>query len=263
MGKSCYIIGPIGNPGSDERAWADKVRKYIVEPAVLESGYDGPRRADDPDITPIMTDIIQQMFDADLVIADLTGNNANTFFELGIRHCAQKPVIHLMKKGQSWPFDLGDNKIIPVSTDIDDVQQAKADIKARLQAIEKNPDLFHSQVHVHIKLRQFDMFQKSDAIDSHQVVETFKTILASHKLMSDILIELKNELLIKPMTTRTLYGFPYYSSLPNVISLSPYESALRNLASFTPSGVFPQYSPDAQPVRGVPESKEDKGETKE
>ncbi len=41
----------------------------------------------------------------DPVVADLTGLNANAFYELGIRHSAEKPVIHIAKAHTPLPFD--------------------------------------------------------------------------------------------------------------------------------------------------------------
>jgi hypothetical protein len=40
------------------------------------------------------------------VIADLTGLNPNVFYEIGIRHMAQKPIIHIHEAGQKIPFDV-------------------------------------------------------------------------------------------------------------------------------------------------------------
>jgi hypothetical protein len=35
------------------------------------------------------------LLEADLVIADLTTNNANVYYELSLRHAIGKPVIHM------------------------------------------------------------------------------------------------------------------------------------------------------------------------
>jgi hypothetical protein len=50
-----------------------------------------------------------------LVIADLTGRNANAFYELGIRHMLQKPVIHLFRRGDDIPADVAPYRAIEFS----------------------------------------------------------------------------------------------------------------------------------------------------
>ena len=50
--------------------------------------------------------IIEQIITADLVIADLTGNNPNVFYELAIRHSYRKPTIQIVKGEIDIPFDV-------------------------------------------------------------------------------------------------------------------------------------------------------------
>lgn len=157
--KSCFIISTIGDSDSEEREWADYVRKRIVEPAVKECGHSAPKRADDPDIDLLMTNIIKQMFEADLVIADLTDFNPNVFFELGLRQCSKKPAIHLIRTDQKPPFDLGGNKAIFIDMLHETTLKAIDDIKERIEAIEANPDEFYSQVHLYLELKKIDILK--------------------------------------------------------------------------------------------------------
>lgn len=54
----------------------------------------------------IIKDIIQPIYDSDVIIADLTGNNPNVFYELGVAHTLNKKVIIITKNIESLPFDL-------------------------------------------------------------------------------------------------------------------------------------------------------------
>jgi len=155
--KTCYIIGPIGEPDSPQRQWADFLRDHVIEPVVTTCGYAKPERADDPHTdSMIMPGVVAQMFEADLVVADLTGDNPNVYYELGIRHCARKPVIHVKRTGEKIPFDLGGNKAIPVDDKHLAVMKAIEDIKARIHAIHENPNEFFSHVHQYLMLKKVD-----------------------------------------------------------------------------------------------------------
>ena len=46
----------------------------------------------------ITTQIVDQILTAALVVADLTGHNANVLYELAIRHVVRKPVVQLIQK---------------------------------------------------------------------------------------------------------------------------------------------------------------------
>jgi len=41
--KRCFVISPIGAPGSDVRAHADDVFNYIIEPVTTQMGYETER----------------------------------------------------------------------------------------------------------------------------------------------------------------------------------------------------------------------------
>jgi signal transduction histidine kinase len=48
--------------------------------------------------------IIRNLIDAELVIADLSTLNPNAFYEIGIRHMVQKPIIHMQLADDKIPF---------------------------------------------------------------------------------------------------------------------------------------------------------------
>ena len=109
--KSCFVISPIGQPGSDQREHADAVFEYIIEPAAARAGYTAIRA--DHEVRPgIITD---QMYDRilqdDLIIALLTFHNPNVFYEIAIAEAAARPLILLIERGQQIPFDIKDRRI--------------------------------------------------------------------------------------------------------------------------------------------------------
>ncbi len=137
--KKCFVIGPIGEKGSPERTKADWLLKGIVKP-VLESdpfNYD-VERADQISKPGLITDqVIAAAIDADLAVADLTGANANAFYELAIRHMEQKAVIHMAEEGQPLPFDIKDYRAVFYKLEHpDDLESARAALAEQVKATE-------------------------------------------------------------------------------------------------------------------------------
>jgi hypothetical protein len=109
--KVCFFLTPIGEPNSPERGRADRIQKYILN-EVLAAKFKVVRADELPQPGSITHQIIKLLFDADLIIADLTGGNANVVYELAIRHAFNKISVHLIDKAQKIPFDLKDERTI-------------------------------------------------------------------------------------------------------------------------------------------------------
>jgi hypothetical protein len=138
--KTCFIIGPIGAPGSPEREHAETFLKYIVGPcgAFAEFDYAVPVRADLlPEPGQVTTQIIDHLLHDDLVIADLTGHNPNVFYELSLRHAIGKPVVQM--GGIPLPFDVHASRTIPFSFDVREAEKARADLEHQIRQI-NTPD---------------------------------------------------------------------------------------------------------------------------
>ncbi len=54
----------------------------------------------------ILKDIVQRIYDADVIIADLTDLNSNVFYELGVAHTLNKKVISITQNISQLPFDI-------------------------------------------------------------------------------------------------------------------------------------------------------------
>lgn len=135
----CFVIGPIGKPESDVRKHADHLLYGVIKP-ILEAeefGYNVKRADEDADPGMITDRVISDILSAELVVADLTDLNANVFYELGIRHLAMKPTIHI--KGQdnfTIPFDVAPHRTIPVDvTDWHSLEEARQRLAAFARAI--------------------------------------------------------------------------------------------------------------------------------
>lgn len=109
--KVCFFVTPIGSANSPERKRADDIKKYILND-VLAGKFTVLRADELPQPGSISHQVIKWLHDADLVIADLTGANANVVYELAIRHSFNKISIHLIDHGSTIPFDLKDERTI-------------------------------------------------------------------------------------------------------------------------------------------------------
>lgn len=79
----------------------------VIKPVVEEYGYDCERADETYTTNPILQDIIQSIQESSIVIADITPNNPNVFYEVGYSHAIGKPTILLCdKKREKLPFDV-------------------------------------------------------------------------------------------------------------------------------------------------------------
>jgi hypothetical protein len=131
---TCLVISAVGDAGSDARTRADQVFKHIIEPVVSALGYSA-KRADEMGLPGIITgQLLTAVADSDLVVADLTDHDANVFYELAIRHAAQRPVVQLIDSAQRPPFDLADMRTIQLDVhDLDSAEEARRQLEDQIE----------------------------------------------------------------------------------------------------------------------------------
>ncbi len=99
----CFVISPIGQPNSAVRLHADMVLYSIIKPALPDFEV---KRGDDLGAAETISDkMIEAICNYELAVADLTGHNPSVFYELGLRHMVEKPVIHVAADGTKLPFE--------------------------------------------------------------------------------------------------------------------------------------------------------------
>jgi hypothetical protein len=152
--KICFVIAPIGEEGSAIRKRSDQMFTDVIEPAASQLNYKIIRA--DQILRPgtIALQIFEHLWAAQLVIADLAGNNPNVLYELGVRHAAQKPVALIKEKGRRLPFDVQHERAIEV--DIKDpasMERAKTELREYIQAMEENPGGINNLFDIFIALQ--------------------------------------------------------------------------------------------------------------
>ncbi|CDZ56044.1 hypothetical protein [Neorhizobium galegae] len=131
--ETCFVVGPIGEPDSTTRRHADWLLKGIIQPVFSEHFRQFDVVRSDTITAPGMIDVqmITHLIDADLVIADMSERNPNAFYEMGIRHMTQKPIVHMFAEGTIIPFDVAPYRAIKFSIDrFENLQTAKEELRA-------------------------------------------------------------------------------------------------------------------------------------
>ncbi len=135
----CFVVSPIGEKGDEIRGHADKVLRHVIRGA-LEPEYSVHRADDDSNPGAITPQIISSIMGADLIVADISGANANVFYELAIAHGYDKPTVHLQSTGQRVPFDIKDMRVISYDIqDLDSVEEAKRALRQSAKFAFANP----------------------------------------------------------------------------------------------------------------------------
>jgi hypothetical protein len=151
--KVCFVIAPIGVEGSDIRKRSDQVFKHVIEPIAEKHGYKAIRADQMSKPGSITTQIVDKILNAPLVVADLTGHNANVLYELAIRHVVRKPVVQIIQKGEALPFDIAQQRTIPLDhKDLDSVEAAKQELSKQITAVEKDPAQVDSPISVAVDI---------------------------------------------------------------------------------------------------------------
>jgi hypothetical protein len=102
---TCFVMMPFGE-------WYDKYYQQIYIDAIKDAGFE-PVRADELFHTgSVVEQIWEQISKAKILLAELTGKNANVFYELGLAHAAVKPVVFISANVDDVPFDLRHLRVI-------------------------------------------------------------------------------------------------------------------------------------------------------
>jgi len=95
-----FIIRPFGvKSGID----FERVERELIAPALDDLKVSGRTTGEILEAGNIRTDMFQQLLVADLVVADISTNNANAFYELGIRHALRDRHTFLLRSRSKEP----------------------------------------------------------------------------------------------------------------------------------------------------------------
>lgn len=132
MKEYCFVIQPYDGGDFDNR-YDD-----IIKPALESCGVEAYRVDRDPYVEIAISVIEERIQDATLIIAEISMDNPNVWFELGYAMALGKPVIMLcdsMYRSEKIPFDISHrNVLIYRSGSIRDFNDCFEKLKERITA---------------------------------------------------------------------------------------------------------------------------------
>ena len=133
--KSCFVVTPIGDENTAIRRHIDGIIDQAIIPAIGDE-FEIKVSHREYEIGSINDRVIQNVYDSDLVVANLTGLNPNVMFEIAIRYSFGKPAIVIAEKGTKLPFDIVDENTIFYINDPAGAVELKDNIKRFVQRID-------------------------------------------------------------------------------------------------------------------------------
>ncbi|MCA9280039.1 MAG: hypothetical protein H6815_13135 [Phycisphaeraceae bacterium] len=107
----------------------------VIKPIVSECGLVAERADEVAGPGVIIADIERKLLESDIVIADITPQNENVFYELGYAHAIGKPTILTAEHGKKLPFDVSPFRTLFYDNTIAGKRQFEEGLRMHLNAI--------------------------------------------------------------------------------------------------------------------------------
>jgi tetratricopeptide (TPR) repeat protein len=111
-----FVIMPFGKKKGADGSLYDfnAIYTQLIKPSLEAAGFESFRADEETSSGDILTDMFQELLLADLCICDMSVDNANVFYELGIRHAFRKRgIVHIQAGRAYMPFDVFNVRTIP------------------------------------------------------------------------------------------------------------------------------------------------------
>jgi len=124
--QQCFVIMPFNEK-------LTPIYETILKPVLNELKFRAIRADEIFTSKPIIGDIWNSIKKSGVIIADLTDQNPNVFYELGLAHALNKNVILMSQDLEDVPFDLKHNRIVIYKDSISGAEKLKLDLKKFLE----------------------------------------------------------------------------------------------------------------------------------
>lgn len=104
--KICFVIMPISDNPKYPDGHFGRVYEHLIKPACEIAGFKAIRADDVLNTNYIALDVIKKIVESELAICDLSSQNPNVLYELGIRQAFNKPVVLIKDNQTKRIFDI-------------------------------------------------------------------------------------------------------------------------------------------------------------
>lgn len=175
----CFVMMPISDKDGYDKGHFTKIYEQIFQPAIKAAGYE-PYRVDENKISDsIIIKIFEAIQNTPMALCDLSSNNPNVLYELGLRQAYDKPVVLVKDDNTNHIFDIGGINTIQYHKLrlYENVKKAKEDISQAIMATKANAS----------KYSLVNMIKANKAIiDNGSIAEDDATQIMLRKIVDEI-----------------------------------------------------------------------------
>ena len=148
--KKCFVIIPF----ADE---FEEVFRHAILSAVEQKGYQCERLKEVSGPINIINEIVSNLFEADLVVADLSRLNPNVFYELGIAHAGppSAPTIMIAERDEKIPFDISVFQVLKYDRGYEGIVNLREGLARQIEFAETQPHLTTNPVQDYLLKRKY------------------------------------------------------------------------------------------------------------
>ena len=109
MKLHAFVVMPFGNKPDAYGNYIDfnAIYQTLIQPAIAAAGLNAFRADQEQQAGDIKADMFQELLIADLVVADLSIDNPNVWYELGVRHAlCERGIVLIQANRPTQPFDI-------------------------------------------------------------------------------------------------------------------------------------------------------------
>jgi hypothetical protein len=185
----CFVIMPFGDPKIDPtfasrsnslyEKWIKRAVEAVADPERTGANITCSRADKSHRVGDVIEHIVEDLVESEIVIADLTGRNANVFYELGVRHATSTGTILIAQSEEDIPFDLRRQRTYFYRYDPDSLLELQSNLTSAVLEIIKDRGRIDSQVRRYLFERETRKLSQANAQPGYDVIR-------------DILVEMSN-----------------------------------------------------------------------
>jgi len=196
--KDCFVIMPFSTSKSHtEKEWTEifeNLFKHAWKAFKIDCYRTKVPRGS------ITKDIIEKLYSASVVFADLTDSNPNVMYELGVRHTFKKPSVMVKAKGSEIPFDVNDYNVFEYEYTPKGLEDLKNHLNSVVEDIQKFPNKADNPVWDFRNTSDFLIDYYRNMETTHKLQAIVLELYANLKLCDELLYGMKDiDLTIDPL----------------------------------------------------------------